>query len=33
LVPEKFSEKAERIISEVRKSFGKEEEDETGQPG
>jgi hypothetical protein len=33
LVPEKFSEKAERVISEVRKSFGKEEEDETGQPG
>jgi hypothetical protein len=33
LVPEKFSVKAERVISEVRKSFGKEEEDETGQPG
>jgi len=30
-VPEEFSEKAEKVISEVRKIFKKEEADETGQ--
>jgi hypothetical protein len=33
MVPEKFSEEAERVISEVKRSFRKEGEDETGQPG
>jgi hypothetical protein len=33
LVPEEFSEKAEKIVSEVKKFFEKEEGDETGQPG
>lgn len=33
LVPEEFAEEAERVISEVRISFGKGEGDETGEPG
>ena len=33
LVPEEFGEEAERAISEVKESFGKEGEDETGQSG
>ena len=34
LVPEEFGKEAERVISEVKISFGKEEEeDETGQSG
>jgi len=33
MVSEKNREEAERLIGEVRKTFVKEEEDETGQPG
>jgi hypothetical protein len=33
MVPEKFGEEAEKVIAEVKKSFQKEEEDETGQLG
>jgi hypothetical protein len=33
MVPEKLSEEAERIISEVKRSFSKEGGDEAGQPG
>jgi hypothetical protein len=33
MVSEKNKEGAERLISEVKKTFAKEEEDETGQPG
>jgi hypothetical protein len=32
-VPEKHKEEAEKLISEVKKTFVKEEEDETGQLG
>ena len=33
MVSEKNREEAEKLISEVKKTFVKEEEDETGQPG
>jgi len=33
MVSEKNREEAERLIGEVKKTFVKEEEDETGQPG
>ena len=33
MVPEKNSEEAKTLISEVKKTFIKEEDDETGQPG
>ena len=33
MVPEKFGEEAEKVISEIRQGFRKEEEDETGQSG
>jgi hypothetical protein len=33
MVPEKNKEEAERLISEVKKTFVREEKDETGQPG
>jgi len=33
MVPERFREEAERMISEVKKSFQREEKDETGQLG
>jgi hypothetical protein len=33
MVPEEWGEEAERIISEVKKTFKKEEKDETGQSG
>jgi len=33
IVPERFREEAERMISEVKKSFQREEKDETGQLG
>ena len=33
LVPEEFSEEAEEVISEVKKTFEKEEGDETGKHG
>ncbi|MEW6377183.1 MAG: DUF2007 domain-containing protein [Thermodesulfobacteriota bacterium] len=32
MVPEKFGEKAKRVIAEVKRSFGKEEEDEIAKP-
>ena len=33
MVPEKFGEEAEKVISEVKKTFAEEEKDETNQPG
>jgi hypothetical protein len=33
MVPEKNAEEAKKLISEVKKTFIKEGEDETGQPG
>jgi hypothetical protein len=33
MVPEKFVEEAERVISEVKKGFGEEEKNEIGQLG
>ena len=33
MVPEEFEDEARRVMSEIKKSFKEEEEDETEQPG